>query len=126
MLPVAGQTLRRAVMRAQTTGRVWVEHPDSGRRRDLGRTVAPPADPVPAVLGQLIPLLQVTPSTTDAERRLPIAPELADVLSAIVTRIRCGQPHVPTVVPYDENERVYNPPTPLLFHWRPRPAGPVS
>ena len=38
--------------------------------------------------GELIPLLQIAPSKTDAERLLVIAPELADVLSAIVARIR--------------------------------------
>ena len=43
-----------------------------------------------------------------------IAPELADVLSAIIARIRCGQAHVPLAVSYDKNERVYNPPMPLL------------
>ena len=41
--------------------------------------------------GELIPLLQIAPSKTDAERLLVISPELADVLSAIVARIRAGQ-----------------------------------
>ncbi|WP_211320932.1 tyrosine-type recombinase/integrase [Arthrobacter livingstonensis] len=70
--------------------------------------------------GALIPLLQIAPSKTDAERILVISPELADVLSQIVSRIRAGQPHVPAVVSYDKNERVYNPPLPLLFQWRRR------
>jgi len=60
------------------------------------------------------------PSKTDTERLLVISPELADVLSTIVARIRTGQPHVPLVVSYDKNERVYNPPMPLLFQWRRR------
>ena len=38
--------------------------------------------------GELVPLLQVAPSKTDTERLLVIAPELADVLSAIICRIR--------------------------------------
>ena len=42
------------------------------------------------------------------------------MLSAIVARIRRGQPRVPLVVSYDKNERVYNPPMPLLFQWRRR------
>ncbi len=42
------------------------------------------------------------------------------MLSAIVARIRSEQPHVPLVVSYDKNERVYNPPMPLLFQWRRR------
>ena len=28
-------TLRRAVLKTQTTGRVWAEDPDTGARRDL-------------------------------------------------------------------------------------------
>ena len=41
-------------------------------------------------------------------------------MSAIVTRIRGNRPDVPLVVSYDKNERVYNPPLPLLFQWRRR------
>jgi hypothetical protein len=46
-----------------------------------------------------------------------ISPDLADVLSAIMRRIRGQEPAVPLVVSYDKNERVYNPPMPLLFQW---------
>jgi hypothetical protein len=42
------------------------------------------------------------------------------VLSTIVARIRGDRPDVPLVVSYDKNERVYNPPMPLLFQWRRR------
>jgi hypothetical protein len=49
-----------------------------------------------------------------------ISPELADVLSTIVARIRGDRPDVPLVVSYDQNERVYHPPMPLLFQWRRR------
>jgi integrase len=42
------------------------------------------------------------------------------VLSTIVARIRGEQTHVPPVVSYDKNERVYNSPMPLLFQWRRR------
>src|SRR5664280_1258164 len=38
--------------------------------------------------GELVPLLHIAPSKTDTERLLVISPELADVLSAIVTRVR--------------------------------------
>src|SRR5262249_60362690 len=68
--------------------------------------------------GELIPLLQIAPSKTDAERLLVISPELADVLSAIITRIRGSNGAVPLVVSYDDNEKVWNPPMPLLFHRR--------
>ena len=36
--------------------------------------------------GELVPLLQIAPSKTDEERLLVVSPELADVLSAIVSR----------------------------------------
>ncbi|MGW6602500.1 tyrosine-type recombinase/integrase [Streptomyces sp. NPDC055036] len=65
--------------------------------------------------GELIPLLHIAPSKTDAERLLVISPELADVLSAIISRIRDATGAVPLVVSYDSHERVWNPPMPLLF-----------
>jgi integrase-like protein len=68
--------------------------------------------------GELIPLLQIAPSKTDAERLLVVSPELADVLSAIITRIRDADGTVPLVVSYDDNEKVWNPPMPLLFQRR--------
>ena len=148
LFTAAGQTLRRSVMKTETTGRVWAEHPDSGRRRDLSfeehrgfwtwamvevlRHTGIRIEELTELshhsliqyrlpdTGELIPLLQITPSKTDAERLLVISPELADVLSTIVARIRGGQTHVPLVVSYDKNERVYNPPMPLLFQWRRR------
>ncbi len=144
----AGVTLRRSVMKTETTGRLWAEDPDTGRRRDLsfeehrgfwtwavvevlrhtGIRIEELTElshhsliqyRLPAT-GELIPLLQITPSKTDAERLLVISPELADALSTIVARIRGDQPDVPLVVSYDKNERVYNPPLPLLFQWRRR------
>src|ERR1019366_4874542 len=62
--------------------------------------------------GELIPLLQIAPSKTDTERLLVVSPELADVLSAIITRIRGAGDSVPLVVAYDDNERQWNPPSP--------------
>jgi hypothetical protein len=144
----SAQTLRRAVMSTPTTGRVWAEPADGGRRRDLtfeehrgfwtwatvevlrhtGIRIEELTElshhgliqyRLPGT-GELIPLLQIAPSKTDTERLLVISPELADVLSTIVARVRAGQPHVPLVVSYDKNERVYNPPMPLLFQWRRR------
>jgi hypothetical protein len=46
---------------------------------------------------------------------LVISPELADVLSAIVCRIRNADGSVPLVVAYDHHEKLWNPPMPLLF-----------
>jgi hypothetical protein len=148
LLTTAGTTLRRAMMKTESTGRVWAEDPDTGKRRDLtfeehrgfwtwamvevlrhtGIRIEELTELSHHSLiqyrlpdtGQLIPLLQITPSKTDAERLLVISPELADVLSAIVARVRAGLPSVALVVSYDKNERVYNPPMPLLFQWRRR------
>jgi integrase len=68
--------------------------------------------------GELIPLLSIAPSKTDQERLLVIAPELADVLSAIITRVRSADGTVPQAAAYDSRERTWNPPMPLLFQRR--------
>jgi integrase len=65
--------------------------------------------------GELVPLLQIAPSKTDAERLLLVDPELADVLSAIVCRLRAPNGAIPLAPSYDVRERVWNPPMPLLF-----------
>lgn len=65
--------------------------------------------------GEVVPLLQIAPSKTDRERLLLISPELADVLSAIVTRNRQPDGAVPLVAAYDKQEKIWNPPMPLLF-----------
>ncbi|AJC59522.1 site-specific integrase [Streptomyces sp. 769] len=65
--------------------------------------------------GELVPLLQITPSKTDAERLLLITPELADVLSAVVRRIRTHDGGVPLISAYDPYEKIWLPPMPLLF-----------
>jgi hypothetical protein len=82
--------------------------------------------------GELIPLLQIAPSKTDTERLLVVSPDLADVLSTIICRIRGESGAVPLVVSYDGRERIWSAPTPLLFQRRiaaenrPIPAGGVS
>jgi integrase len=68
--------------------------------------------------GELVPLLQITPSKTDEERLLVVSPELADVLSAIVCRVRDHTGAIPLLHSYDHHERTWNPPMPLLFQWR--------
>ncbi len=65
--------------------------------------------------GELVPLLQIAPSKTDTERLLLVSPELADVLSAIISRVRGPAGTVPLTVSYDVRERVWNPPMPLLL-----------
>jgi hypothetical protein len=147
LFTTAGQTLRRAVMKTQTSGRIWAQDPaGAGKRRDLtfeehrgfwtwamievlrhtGIRIEELTElshhsliqyRLPAT-GELIPLLQIAPSKTDTERLLVISPELADTLSAIVSRVRGQDGTIPLVVGYDKNERVYNPPMPLLFQCR--------
>ena len=141
-----GRELRRAVMSKGTTARTWAEDPGDGRRRDLtlqehrafwawaaievlrhtGIRIEELTElshhslvqyRLPST-GELIPLLQIAPSKTDAERLLVISPDLADVLSAVITRIRGGSGAVPLVVAYDDNEKLWNPPMPLLFQRR--------
>jgi integrase len=65
--------------------------------------------------GELVPLLQIAPSKTGIERLLLVGPELADVLSAIIQRIRTPAGAVALVAAYDPHEKTWNPPMPLLF-----------
>ncbi|MEV0580837.1 site-specific integrase [Streptomyces sp. NPDC050392] len=68
--------------------------------------------------GELVPLLQIAPSKTDQERLILVTPELADVLSRIIMRVRDSNGIVASVAAYDPHERVWNPPMPLLFQHR--------
>ncbi|MEV6882848.1 site-specific integrase [Streptomyces sp. NPDC051135] len=67
--------------------------------------------------GEVVPLLQIAPSKTDQERLLLVTPELADVLSAVVTRVRGANGAIPSVHSYDIHEKVWNEPMPLLYQW---------
>lgn len=68
--------------------------------------------------GEVVPMLQVAPSKTDAERLLLVSPELAEVLSAIIFRVRAGQAALPLVSAYDVFEQTWSPPMPFLFQRR--------
>ncbi len=142
LFTAGGQTLRRT-RTAKPSRRIWADDPDSGRRRDLIREEdrAFWAWAATEVLrhtgiraeeltelshhsmvqyripdsGELVPLLSVAPSKTDQERLLVIDPELADVLSAIITRVRGSDGTVPLAAAYDPHEGTWNPPMPLLF-----------
>ena len=70
--------------------------------------------------GEVVPLLQVTPSKTDSERLLVVSPELAEVLSAVISRVRGTDERLPSAVRYDGAERLFSPPLPFLFQ---RPVG---
>jgi hypothetical protein len=144
---VGGTTLVRSVIDARSgLGKVWVDDPTTGARRDLLReeedsfwawstieVLRTTGVRVEELLelshhslvkyrlpttGELVPLLQIMPSKTDAERLLVVSPALADVLSAIIRRIRDQAGAVPLVPAYDSHERVWKVPAPLLFQRR--------
>jgi integrase len=141
----AGQTLIRSAARTPTI-RVWAEDPAAGKRRDLTReedhafwtwaiieVLRATGVRVEELLelshhslvqyrlpgtGELVPLLQIAPSKTDTERLLIVSPDLADVLSAIITRLQEPSRKIPLVPAYDAYKRLWLPPSPLLFQRR--------
>ncbi|MHB8341187.1 MAG: tyrosine-type recombinase/integrase [Mycobacteriales bacterium] len=68
--------------------------------------------------GELVPLLQISPSKTDAERLLLVSPELAEVLAVIIGRNQDHRGAVPLVSTYDDYERVWLAPAPRLLQRR--------
>ena len=68
--------------------------------------------------GELVPLLQIAPSKTDTERLLVVSPDLADALSAIITRLQQPDGKIPLTARYDGHEHLWQPPVPLLFQRR--------
>ena len=140
-----GQTLTRSVIK-NITGKIWADDPASGKRRDLGleddhafwawaavevlRLTGIRMEELLEIThhsliqyrlpttGELVPLLQIVPSKTDEERLLVVSPELADVLSAIIRRVRGDSRAVPLVPAYDRCECVWQPPSPVLFQRR--------
>jgi site-specific recombinase XerD len=65
--------------------------------------------------GTLVPLLHIVPSKTDAERLIPMSPELVTVLVAVQRRAKAGGEQVPLSVRYDPHEKVHGEPFPHLF-----------
>ena len=142
----AGHRLIRPLTPHAVADKVWAHDPSTGKRRDLGldEDLAFWTWAVVEVLratgvrieelleishhslvqyrlpttGELVPLLQIAPSKTDAERLLVISPELAEVLAATIHRIRDTSGAVPLVRAYDPYERLWAPPAPLLFQRR--------
>jgi integrase len=142
----AGQALVRLPVRGGSPLKVWALDPATGQRADLAgqESYAFWAWAAVEVLrhtgirieellelshhslvqyrlpgtGELVPLLQVTPSKTDAERLLLVSPDLADVLAAIISRVRAPSGAIPLVAAYDHHERRWMPPSPLLFQRR--------
>jgi len=148
MFSVGEWTLRRSVLSRWTAcaARTWAEDPDGGERRDLTQQEHRAFWTWAAVevlrhtgirieeltelshhslvsyrlptSGELVALLQIAPSKSDAERLLVISPELADVLAEIIARVSGVAGTVPLAVAYDIHERLWNPPMPLLFQHR--------
>jgi len=142
----AGQTLTRVAPARSATTKIWAEDPHTGQRRDLHREEEYAFWAFAAVevlratgvrieeltelthhslvryrlpsTGEVVPLLQIAPSKTDAERLLLVSPELADALAAIVARVRDRDGAIPLVAAYDGAERTWSPPMPLLFQRR--------
>jgi Phage integrase family len=144
----ARQTLIRAVRPHGDPRNVWARDPATGTHRQLGREEEHAfwALAIIEVLrltgiraeellelshhslvqyrlpdtGELVPLLQIAPSKTDTERLLVVSPELADMLSAIICRVRGSGGAIPLVRGRDRHELVWQPPSPLLFQRRSR------
>jgi integrase len=143
IIPDTGGALRRAITPTANGRHVWAEDTATGKRRNFSyedeeafwafatievlRLTGIRCEELLELThhsiteyrlpstGELAPLLQIAPSKTDTERLLLVSPELADVLSAIISRLRGPGGTVPLTVSYDVRERVWNPPMPLLF-----------
>lgn len=142
----AGQTLIRSVRPHADPDNIWAHQPDTATHRLLNREEEHAfwAWAIIEVLrhtgirveeltelshhslvqyrlpgtGELVPLLQIAPSKTDTERLLVVSPELANVLSTIIRRVRGSDGMVPLVRGRDRQELVWLPPAPLLFQRR--------
>lgn len=63
----------------------------------------------------IVPLLHIVPSKTDAERLVPMSPDLVKVLVDVQRRARGTSPSIPLAVRYDPNEKLFGDPLPHLF-----------
>jgi len=68
-----------------------------------------------APTGTVVPLLHIVPSKSDRERLIPMAPDLVQVLLAVLRRAKGNAEHVPPSVRYDHHERTHGDPLPHLF-----------
>ncbi len=140
-----GQTLTRSIT-TRPTDKIWVDDPATDRRHDLGmaedltfwawatvevlRSTGIRIEELTELshhslvqyrlptTGELVPLLQIAPSKTDTERLLVVSPELAEVLSAIIRRVRTPTGAIPIISAYDRRECVWLAPSPWLFQRR--------
>lgn len=63
----------------------------------------------------IVPLLHIVPSKTDAERLVPMSPDLVKILVEVQRRARGTSEHIPLSVRYDHNEKEFSDPLPHLF-----------
>ncbi|WP_210736890.1 tyrosine-type recombinase/integrase [Cellulomonas hominis] len=63
----------------------------------------------------IIPLLHIVPSKTDAERLIPMSPDLVKVLLDVQRRARGESSLIPLSVRYDPTEKTFSDPLPHLF-----------
>lgn len=68
-----------------------------------------------APTGEMVPLLQISPSKTDTERVIPADPDLVAVLARVIRRVKADDGKVPLLQRYDTYERLFGPPLPHLF-----------
>ena len=74
--------------------------------------------------GTLVPLLHIVPSKTDAERLIPMSPELVSVLLEVQRRVKGRGTVVPLSVRYDPHEKLHGEQFPHLF--APSDRGPLG
>jgi integrase len=143
---IAGENLVRSVVPRGGRNKVWAHDPAGGKRRNLGleedhafwawaaievlRATGVRIEELLEIshhslvqyrlptTGELVPLLQIAPSKTDTERLLVVSPDLADVLSSIIQRVRGQAATIPLVRAYDAHECTYLDAAPLLFQRR--------
>ncbi|MGW6389829.1 tyrosine-type recombinase/integrase [Streptomyces sp. NPDC055103] len=143
---IAGERWKRHAGRQSDRRRIAVIHPETGEQRDLTRedersfwawasveTLRHTGMRIEEVLelthysfiaytlpstGEVVPMLQVTPSKTDRERLLLVSPELGEVLTAVIQRARDTNGSLPLISRYDPHEGLHSPRLPFLFQRR--------
>lgn len=68
--------------------------------------------------GEVLPLLQIAPSKTDMERVIPVGPELAHVLGAIVRRTATVNGAIPLVRRHNAHQKTISEEMPFLFQYQ--------
>ena len=77
-------------------------HPDRGTARATQLSLRHFTS---STTGTLVPLLHIVPSKTDAERLIPVTPELVTVLVAVQRRAKGVYAQVPLSIRYDPTRR---------------------